>query len=822
MLADIFKQRQSSEMRGSCKFHYLLVAYSLPCTVANDDISVLTPSTSFGVCAVSFIAAIFLFAPVNSSDWWFANIERNGHAAFNPSPNTYQVFRNVKEYGAKGDGVTDDTEAINRAIYDGARCGAGCDSSTITPGLVYFPPGTYVIKSALNTYYYTQLVGDAIDRPTIVAAPDFEGFAMIDADPYYPGTGDNWHTNQNNFFRGVRNLILDMREMKNERPRGIHWQVAQATSLTNVHFEMSTEPENGQNGLWIDNGSGGFISDLTFKGGSIGANIGSQQFVSRNMKFEDCETAIRMGWTWQWLFHGIEIENAKVGFNITNMDKTLEVGSIIVTDTKISNTEVGIFNAWTPEFNNFTKIAKTANSIILENVQIENVGTAVGVLDGPASLEGGSKTIDLWVQGHDWSRDGEMTVQQGYVDATPRPEALLDGSGYIFTRPRPQYEDYTASQFVSARREGLKGDGMTDDTKAMKALFKKHGGQGESVVIYFDHGHYLVSDTIDIPVNTLIMGEIWSVIMAGGDSAFKDPENPKPLWRVGQEGDVGRVEITDMLFQTQGPQPGAILMEFNVAGESKGDAGLFDVHFRVGGSAGSQLTVEECLKQPGRDNSEIDENCVAAFMLLHITKSASAYIENTWAWTSDHDLDTPPTQISIYNGRGVLINSNPGPVWMWATMSEHNTLYQYQLDGARNVFMGLIQTETPYFQENPAALTPFPPQKEWNDPEFGECQERNSKIPGCEKSWALRVLNSKDILIYGAGMYSFFENYLQECIKYKTCQWYAVDIQDTEDLTMYAVGTIGTTWQINVDGEPVVNATMNINKFTDTAIRFVI
>jgi hypothetical protein len=53
-------------------------------------------------------------------------------------------------------GINDDSDAINRAISDGNRCGPWvCDSSTDTPAVVYIPSGTYLIGKPIIFYYMT-------------------------------------------------------------------------------------------------------------------------------------------------------------------------------------------------------------------------------------------------------------------------------------------------------------------------------------------------------------------------------------------------------------------------------------------------------------------------------------------------------------------------------------------------------------------------------------------------------------------------------------------------------------------------------------------
>lgn len=58
---------------------------------------------------------------------------------------------------------------------------------------------------------------------------------------------------------------------------GIHWQVAQATSLQNIVFNMVVGGRNNkQQGIFMDNGSANFMGDLIFNGGNVCMFMGNQ------------------------------------------------------------------------------------------------------------------------------------------------------------------------------------------------------------------------------------------------------------------------------------------------------------------------------------------------------------------------------------------------------------------------------------------------------------------------------------------------------------------------------------------------------------------
>jgi glucan 1,3-beta-glucosidase len=86
----------------------------------------------------------------------------------------------------------------------------------------------------------------------------------------------------NVFWRQIRNLVIDLTAIpSSSSATGIHWPTAQATSLQNIVFKMSSASGTQHQGVFIEGGSGGFMNDLTFYGGLNGVVFGNQQFTVR-------------------------------------------------------------------------------------------------------------------------------------------------------------------------------------------------------------------------------------------------------------------------------------------------------------------------------------------------------------------------------------------------------------------------------------------------------------------------------------------------------------------------------------------------------------
>ncbi|KAJ7737441.1 glycoside hydrolase family 55 protein [Mycena maculata] len=626
----------------------------------------------------------------------------------------------------------------------------------ITPAVIYFPPGNYRITSPIIPFYFTSLVGDFNSKPHLVADPNFNGIAVIERTPMVY-IACRFSIVPQNFFRSVRNFVIDTTQMPaNEYGTGIHWQVGQATSIINVDFLSNSASGTMHQGIYMENGSGGFMSDLTFTGGAFGMWVSNQQFTIRNVVITGAVSAIYQEWNC----------DCSVGFDLHTGGLTLatqSAGGVLILDSQIQNTGIGVRMS-------STQPTSLGGSVILDNVDFSGISTA-NIQDSSGTLlTANISPVRQWFQGNTYS--GES--------CTPptKASALLGPSGKFFTKSRPQYNLYAStrevSEFLSVKSVGgAVGNGVHDDTEAINNF------------LIIDSGVYLVSGTITVPAGAQIVGDMYPTILGSG-AAFQNQASPTPV-----------LKISELVISTTGGSQGAVGIEWNVHGPDQGDTGMWDVHVRLGGT---DVQLSQC---PTTSTSLT--SCATAFIGFHIGQKGSGYFENIWVWNADHDLDAPSQgRINAFSARGILSESISGPVWLVGTASEHHVLYQYSFLNTQNVYAGLIQTETPYFQPTPVPPAPFSIDTGLGDP----AQIFND-------AWALVITNSANIFIYGAGLYSFF----QACVTTQNCQTnIALIDSQSAAVYLYQLTTTGTVAMLTqAPSVALINATDNVDGYASTA-----
>ncbi len=100
---------------------------------------------------------------------------------------------NVLDFGAKGDGVTDDYQAFNAAI-----------SAVTDGGGVFVPEGKYLIKSMLSFNKPVVLRGEGADKTHLIIDHNSNAFEII---TYKRGA---WSKLVGGFTKGSNQLLVEM------------------------------------------------------------------------------------------------------------------------------------------------------------------------------------------------------------------------------------------------------------------------------------------------------------------------------------------------------------------------------------------------------------------------------------------------------------------------------------------------------------------------------------------------------------------------------------------------------------------------------------
>jgi hypothetical protein len=195
------------------------------------------------------------------------------------------------DYGAKGDGVTDDTAAINAAIAASTPANNTGDFWGQAQ-IVYFPAGTYLISSPLvkndgsNPTYGMVLIGESQSTTRIVLANSAPGFGSASnplgmiyptSDPRYgyspePGDGNDAYQNT------IQDLTIDI-GTGNAGAIGIDYLASNLGAIRNVTVKAPSGTE-GVTGIRMTRPLIGpaLLENVTVNGFPVGLDVAQLQY----------------------------------------------------------------------------------------------------------------------------------------------------------------------------------------------------------------------------------------------------------------------------------------------------------------------------------------------------------------------------------------------------------------------------------------------------------------------------------------------------------------------------------------------------------------
>jgi hypothetical protein len=580
------------------------------------------------------------------------------------------VYLTPSEFGAHADGKGDDSAAVQAAI-DKAENNA-------REGIVFVAPGRYRLTRTVYVWPGVRIFGYGATRPVFVLAPDTPGFqkglaVMVmftgaraanaggrGRVPFPPP--DSVPPNNliadagpGTFYSAMSNLDFEIGD-GNPAAVAIRCHFAQHAYLSHIDFHLGsalaglTEVGNEAEDLHFFGGRYGILTDKTSP---------AWQFTLIDSEFQgQREAAIREHEAGLTLirdtFHDLPVAidiDPQYYDQLWAKDNRFE---------NISSSVVIISNEKSP-----------LNEIGFENAVLQNVPVFALFRESGKKVAG--KGTRYRVQNFNYGLilpgEGMMGSLGMIYEAAPLTVMPAPLPPAIPTLPASQ-------DWVNVHSLGVAGDGKTDDTSAIQKAIDQHR------VLYFPSGQYVVSDTLALRADTVLIGlhpTLTQFDIADGTAAFQGLGSPRALI----SAPAGGANILSGFgVSTGGINPRAVGVIWRAGAASLID----DVRFLGGHGSGTNPYNNDHTADP-----DLRKRWDGQYPSLWVTEGGGGTFADIW---------TPDT----FAQAGLYVSDTKTPGHVYEISSEHHVRTEIKLDRVENWDLNAPQTEEEA-GESPEALS---------------------------------------------------------------------------------------------------------------------
>ena len=600
----------------------------------------------FAVTSLAAVAMIFAATAVAQSKSYYLQRPDDARA----------VYLTADKFPVKADGAADDTAAIQQAI--------NTVQETRNQGIVFIPSGRYRLRHTVYVWPGIRIIGYGATRPVFVLAANTPGFQGDETTPnnmvFFAGGRPQGNepprdATPGTFYSAMSNIDIEIGD-GNPGAVGVRSRYAQHCYLAHIDFRIGS-------GLAGIHDGGNFADDVHFHGGRYGIWTRKPspgwQFTIIDSTFDgQREVAIRE--------HEAGLTLIRPQFS--NVPTAIEIDpkyadELWVKDARLENISGPAFV--------ISNESNPRTEINMEGIVCRGVSVFASFRESNKQVAGPSSAYRVATFSHglhyrDLGTPGNI---EDVFDAAPLSDLPAPVPSDILALP-------SMDAWFNVRAAGATGDGTADDTAALQKAIAEHK------TLYFPAGQYLVTDTLALKPDTVLIGlhpSVTRIILADGTPAFQGVGNPKPLI----DAPAGGTNIVSGIgLYTNGINPRAVAAKWAASSDSM----LYDVRF-LGG------------------HGTIDPNASAAdarkawASIYNNTHTSDADINRRWdgqypsLWVTGGGTFVGLWTPSTFAQAGLYVSNTATPGRVYELSSEHHVRNEVVLDHVSNWQLYALQTE---------------------------------------------------------------------------------------------------------------------------------